>query len=63
MEIDGLQHYLSANQIMSDIERDYWSYKDGFKTFRVPNFVAMTNYKKVVDALVKICTNSINEDS
>lgn len=54
IEIDGLQHYLSANQIISDIERDYWSYQEGFKTFRVPRFVVLTNHRKVVEAIEKI---------
>lgn len=54
IEIDGIQHYIKAKQIMSDIERGYWSYKEGFKTFRIPSFVALTNHRAVVDAVVKV---------
>ncbi len=54
IEIDGLQHYTNSKQITSDIERDYWSHKEGFKTFRVPSFVALTNYKAVVKAIENI---------
>lgn len=54
IEIDGIQHYVRASQIVSDIERDYHSYKEGFKTFRVPSFVALTNYKSVVSAIEKV---------
>ncbi len=54
IEVDGLQHYISAKHIMSDIERDYWSHKEGFKTFRIPSFVALTNYRSVVIAIEKI---------
>ena len=58
IEIDGLQHYLSARQIISDMERDFWSHKNGFKTFRIPHFVALTNYKKVTEAIVNVLDKS-----
>lgn len=60
IEVDGLQHYLRPSQIIADMERDFHSYQEGFKTFRIPSFVALTNYKKVVSAIEKIVCTSFN---
>ena len=54
IEIDGMQHYTNPKQIMSDIERDYWSYQDGFKTFRVPSFVVLTEGRRIAKSIEQL---------
>ncbi|HEV3245428.1 MAG TPA: DUF559 domain-containing protein [Candidatus Paceibacterota bacterium] len=37
IEVDGKQHYTSARQILSDLNRMYYSDNKGYGTFHVPN--------------------------
>jgi very-short-patch-repair endonuclease len=37
IEVDGKQHYQSAQQILADIKRSHYSDFKGYDTFHVPN--------------------------
>lgn len=54
IEIDGIQHYIDTKQVKSDIQRNYYSMKKGFKTLRYPNFVIEKYLDKVADSIAKI---------
>ena len=44
VEIDGFQHYVSAKQIESDLERSYYSaINDDFYTMHIPNTAIQAN--------------------
>lgn len=57
IEIDGLNHWLNPKQILSDFNRDHYSDKDGYRTFRIPSFVVLTESRKLARAIDKINNN------
>jgi very-short-patch-repair endonuclease len=56
MEIDGNQHYENAHQILSDLDRTYYSDSNGYSTIHIPNeFVNNSDhFEKLVNALTKV---------
>jgi very-short-patch-repair endonuclease len=54
IEVDGLQHFTSANQILADLERAHYSDNDGLRTMHIPNEVITTHFDKVVNAIEKV---------
>jgi len=55
IEVDGLNHWLNPKQIISDFNRDHYSDQGGYRTFRVPSFVVLTETKRLAKA---ICTTT-----
>ena len=51
IEIDGLNHWLNPKQIQADFSSDHYSDQDGFRTFRVPSFVVLTETNRLVRAI------------
>ncbi|MDP2684979.1 MAG: hypothetical protein Q8P20_08160 [bacterium] len=52
IEVDGLQHYTNAKQMISDFDRSYWSVQnDNYDTFHVPNTILDSHLEQVADAL------------
>ena len=54
VEVDGVQHYTDAEQLMTDLKRDHYSDDAGFDTFRVPNVMLEEHIDEVVEALKQI---------
>lgn len=55
IEVDGMQHYLNADQIMRDFKREYWSLKRfDFDTIHVPNIMVDYHLEPLADALAKV---------
>jgi len=54
IEIDGINHFISPNQIDRDFKRNHYSDGDDFDTFHVSNQVLKKYLYKVADALVKV---------
>ncbi len=54
IEIDGIQHYTSAKQIISDFQRDHYSDNEGFKTLRIPASIIFDEADSIVKAIKKI---------
>ncbi|HRY37069.1 MAG TPA: hypothetical protein P5230_04360 [Candidatus Magasanikbacteria bacterium] len=67
IEVDGLQHFTNPNQIYSDFDRSYWSYKkNNFDTFHIPNSIIDSHLEEVVNALTivaKRCKQEIKENN
>ena len=53
IEVDGIQHFTSAEQIIRDFKRNHFSDGDDFSTFYVTNQIIDNYLDQVADALVK----------
>jgi len=53
IEVDGLNHNLDSNQSLSDLMRDYYSYREGFYTIRVSNSLVKENIGFVLEWIEK----------
>ena len=54
IEIDGTQHSINSNQIMSDLYRDHFSSKTGYATKRLTNEVINNHLEEVSDAIAEV---------
>lgn len=54
IEVDGIQHFTDANQILRDFKRYHYSDGDDFSTFYVTNQIIENYLEEVVEALVKV---------
>lgn len=57
IEIDGLNHWLNPKQIESDFNRDHYSDRDGFRTFRIPSFVVLTEAKRLAKSILAVASD------
>ena len=48
IEVDGSHHNHNAQQALSDLQRDYYSYSKGFLTLRIPNSLVRHYLAKTV---------------
>jgi very-short-patch-repair endonuclease len=55
IEIDGNQHYESAHQILSDLDRSHYSNNEGYSTIHIPNeFIDNPgHFERLITALTK----------
>lgn len=54
IEVDGNQHDMKVKQIISDFERDYYSFRDGFFTKRITNKEIDHHCEKIAKAISEI---------
>jgi len=54
IEVDGIQHLTSVNQIMSDFQRDHYSDDEGFHTMRIPSMIVEEKAGSIAKAITKI---------
>jgi hypothetical protein len=54
LEIDGSQHWTEFNQIISDLDRSYYSDRDGYRTFHIPNWIVNNRLEELVNALLVV---------
>ena len=54
LEIDGSQHWIKFEQIISDMLRSHYSERDGFRTFHIPNWFVDNRFEELVDALESV---------
>jgi very-short-patch-repair endonuclease len=59
IEVDGLQHYTNAKQIVSDFDRDHYSDIEGFRTLRIPNEVVLNDAIWIARAIKKMVSEGI----
>jgi len=59
IEVEGIQHFTNAKQIISDLKRDYYSDKENHFTFRVTNQLIETHLEEIVEAITTVVENSI----
>ena len=58
IEIDGMHHITRPDRIISDFNRDYFSFKEGFFTKRITNEAIETNLDKIADAIAHVANNA-----
>jgi very-short-patch-repair endonuclease len=54
IEVDGVPHYTRPEQLVSDFERDYYSFKEGFFTKHITNEAIDTHCDAIADAVAKV---------
>lgn len=57
IEIEGLQHFISPTQIISDLKRDFYSDKENHFTFRITNQLIETHLQEIADAIFQVVKN------
>ena len=53
IEIDGIHHLTNPHQILADLNRGYYSHKDGFNTMHIPNEMVRKHLKEISEALAE----------
>jgi len=53
VEIDGIHHLINPHQILADLNRGYYSHKDGFNTMHIPNEMVRKHLKDISGALAE----------
>lgn len=53
IEIDGIQHLTNPKQILADLNRGYYSHKDGYNTMHIPNEMIHKHLKEISEALAE----------
>lgn len=61
IEIDGAHHQTKPEQIISDFNRDYFSFKDGFFTKHITNESIDSDVEKIADAISSVINNAPNK--
>jgi very-short-patch-repair endonuclease len=61
IEIDGLDHQTKPERIISDFNRDYFSFKNGFFTKRITNESIESHLEAIADAISHVAKNAPNK--
>ena len=61
IEVDGMHHITKPETVISDLNRDYFSFKDGFFTKHITNEAIETHLDEIVNAIVHIAENAPNK--
>ena len=60
IELEGSQHYLDPDQIITDFKRDHYSNNDGFATLRIPNPVVHKHLDRLASAIHGVVKEKLN---
>lgn len=61
IEVDGMSHITRPERIISDLNRDYFSFKEGFFTKHVTNEAIDTHLNEIADAIARVAHNAPNK--
>ena len=61
IEIDGSHHSTNPMQLKADLERDYYSYNNGYVTKRLTNYQINNNLEEIADALSEVAKQRIKQ--
>ncbi|MFM2357997.1 MAG: hypothetical protein RJA61_734 [Candidatus Parcubacteria bacterium] len=61
IEVDGVHHVTRPETVIADLNRDYFSFKDGFFTKHITNEAIETNLEEIVEAITHIAQNAPNK--
>lgn len=61
IEVDGMQHITDPHKIISDLNRDYFSFKESFFTKHVTNEAIETHLDEIADAIAHVAHNAPNK--
>ena len=53
IEVDGIQHLIEPKQILADLDRGFYSHKDGYDTMHIQNEILRTHLAEIADALAE----------
>jgi very-short-patch-repair endonuclease len=53
IEVDGIQHLTNPHQILTDLNRGYYSHQNGFNTLHIPNEMIRLHLKEISEALAE----------
>jgi very-short-patch-repair endonuclease len=54
IEVDGIQHLISARHIISDFARTYYADKAGYNTIHIQNETLDNHLDKIADAIAEV---------
>jgi very-short-patch-repair endonuclease len=55
VEVDGIQHLTDPKQILADLNRGYYSHKNGYSTMHIPNEMIHRHLNEISAALAEAC--------
>jgi very-short-patch-repair endonuclease len=61
IEVDGMHHITNPDRIISDFNRDYFSFKEGFFTKHITNEAIDTHLEEIADAIAHVAKNAPNK--
>ncbi len=62
IEVDGLQHFVDPDQILTDLRRDHFSDGDDFSTLRITNQLIDTHLDEIADAIAGVVAKENRAD-
>jgi very-short-patch-repair endonuclease len=60
IEVDGVPHYTHVDKMISDFNRDYFSFKSGYFTKHITNEALETHLEAIANAIAKVAENAPN---
>jgi very-short-patch-repair endonuclease len=61
IEVDGMHHITRPDRIIADLNRDYFSFKEGFFTKHITNEAIDTHLDEIADAIAHVAHNAPNK--
>ena len=61
IEVDGVPHYTHVKQIISDFNRDYFSFKNNFFTKHITNEAIENHLEEIANAIATVAQNAPNK--
>ncbi|MFZ2522629.1 MAG: hypothetical protein WAX44_03920 [Minisyncoccia bacterium] len=61
IEVDGQSHYTKPEKMVSDFNRDYFSFKEGFFTKHITNEAIDSHLEMIADAISDVVKNAPNK--
>lgn len=61
IEVDGAQHDMRPKQVFADLNRDYFSAKEGFFTKHITNQEIENHLETIANAIAKVVKESSNK--
>lgn len=53
IEVDGIQHLINPKQILADLDRGYYSHKNGYDTIHIQNEMIRNHLEEIAGALAE----------
>mgnify|MGYP001599698952 FL=1 len=61
IEVDGSHHYTDVKTIISDFNRDFFSFRENFLTKHITNEAIDNHLEEIADAIAEIIKNAPNK--
>ncbi len=61
IEVDGMHHITRPDRIISDLNRDYFSFKENFFTKHITNEAIDTHLDEIADAITHVANDAPNK--